>query len=104
LEEQRFYKRFSAKFPLRLEAITSRRLRILNVETKDISAAGAFIYTEETSYIPDDTRFILNSINPDNSIIKREELKLVNNCTGTMVRSNSEGLAIRFNKPIEHFV
>jgi hypothetical protein len=104
LEEQRFYKRFSAKFPLRLEAITSRRLRILNVETKDISAEGAFIYTKEASYIPDDTRFILNSINPDNSIIKREELKLVNNCTGTMVRSNSEGVAIRFNRPIEHFV
>ncbi len=104
MEEQRFYKRFSAKFPLRLEAITSRRLRIFNVETKDISAAGAFIYTKEASYIPDDTRFILNSINPDNSIIKREELKLVNNCTGTMVRSNSEGIAIHFNRPIEHFV
>jgi len=104
MKEQRLYKRLSAKIPLRLEAITPRRFKILNVETKDISAAGAFLYTNEASYIPDDTRFILNSINPDNSIIKREELKLVNNCTGTMIRSTSEGLAIRFNSPIEHFV
>jgi hypothetical protein len=104
LEEQRLYKRYLAKFPLRLEAISSNRLRILNAETKDISAAGAFIYTKDASYIPDDTRFILNSINPDYSIIKQEESKLINNCTGTMVRSTSEGIAIQFNRPIEHFV
>ncbi len=104
MEEQRLYKRFSAKLPVRLEAITSRRLRVLNVETKDISATGAFIYTKEASYIPDDTRFILNSSNPDKSIIKQQELKQFNNCTGTMVRSTSEGIAIRFNKPVELFV
>ena len=103
-KEQRQHKRFAAKLPVKLEAITSSRLRHLYVETKDISATGAFIYTKEASYIPDDTRFILNSINPDNSIIKREELKLVNNCIGTMVRSTSEGIAIHFNRPVELFV
>jgi hypothetical protein len=104
MKEQRLYKRFSAKFPVRLEAISSRRLRVLNIETKDVSAGGAFLYTEEASYLPDDTRFILNSTNPDKSIIKQQELKQFNNCTGTMVRSTSEGIAIRFNRPIQLFV
>ncbi len=104
MKEQRLYKRFSTKLPVRLEAITSGRLRVLNVETKDISASGAFIYTKEASYIPDDTRFILNSSNPDKSIIKQQKLKQLNNCTGTMVRSTSEGIAIRFNRPVELFV
>ncbi len=103
MKEQRLNKRFSTKLPVRLEAITSGRLRVLNVETKDISASGAFIYTKEASYIPDDTRFILNSSNPDKSIIKQQKLKQLNNCTGTMVRSTSEGIAIRFNRPVELF-
>ena len=104
MREQRLNKRFSTQLPVRLEAITSSRLRILNVETKDISASGAFIYTKEAPYIPDDTRFILNSSNPNKSIIKRQELKQLNNCTGTMVRSTSEGIAIHFNRPVKLFV
>jgi hypothetical protein len=65
MEEQRQYKRFPSKLPVTLEAMTTSRLRILNVETRDISATGAFIYTNEAAFIPDDTRFILNSSNSD---------------------------------------
>jgi hypothetical protein len=104
MEEQRQYKRFPAKLPVTLEAITTTRLRVLSVETKDLSATGAFIYTMEAPFIPDDTRFILNSTNSDKSIIKQQELKQFNNCTGTMVRSTSEGIAIRFNRPVDLFV
>jgi len=96
MEEQRLYKRFSAKLPVILEAMTSNRLKVLNVETKDISATGAFIYTKEAPFIPDDTRFILNSSNPDESRIELQKLKQLDNCIGTMVRSTSEGIAIRF--------
>ena len=104
MEEQRQYKRFPSKLPVTLEAMTTSRLRILNVETKDISATGAFIYTNEAAFIPDDTRFILNSSNPDESRIELKELKQLENCTGTMVRSTSEGIAIRFNRPVQLFV
>jgi hypothetical protein len=31
-------------------------------------------------------------------------LKQLKNCMGTVVRSTSEGIAIRFNRPIELFV
>ena len=104
MKEKRRYKRFSAKLPVKLEAITSSRKRVLLVETKDISSTGAFIYTKESSYIPDDTQFIIDSFYPKKSRIKLKRLNQLKNCTGTMVRSTSEGIAIRFNSPVELFV
>jgi hypothetical protein len=104
LKEQRLNKRFSAKLPARLKAITPSRTRVLDVETKDISATGAFIYTKEASYIPNDTLLILNSSNSNKKRIRLKKLKPLENCTGTIVRSTSEGIAIRFSRPIELFV
>ncbi len=103
-KEQRQHKRFAATIPAKLDAIASSRTRVLDVETKDISASGAFIYTKEASYIPNDTRFILNSFNPKKSTIKLRKMKQLKNCACTMVRSTSEGIAIRFNRPVELFV
>ena len=103
-KEQRQHKRFLTKLPVRLKAITGSRTRVLDVKTKDISATGAFIYTKEASYIPNDTLLILNSSNPNKITIKLKKLKQLENCTGIMVRSNSEGIAIRFNRPVELFV
>jgi len=104
MKEKRLYKRFSAKLPVKLQAIASSRKRVFLVETKDISAVGAFIYTKEASYIPDDTQFILDSFYPKKSTIKLKRLKQLKNCTGTVVRSTLEGIAIRFNRPVELFV
>ena len=104
MKEQRQHKRFAAKLPVKLELVASSRLRHLDVETKDISASGAFIYTKDASYIPDDTRFVINSYDPKKSTIKLKKFKRLKNCTGTMLRSTSEGIAIRFNRPVELFV
>jgi len=104
MKEKRLYKRFPTKLPLELKAITSSKIRVLLVETKDISAGGAFIYTKEASYIPDDTKFIIDSFYPKKSTIKLKRLKQLKNCMGTVVRSNSEGIAICFNRPVELFV
>jgi c-di-GMP-binding flagellar brake protein YcgR len=104
MKEQRLYKRFSAKFHVKLEAAASSRMRVLYAKTKDISATGAFFCTKEASFIPDDTRFILNSSDLNNIRIKLKELKHLKDCSGTMVRSTSEGIAIRFDSPVELFV
>jgi len=104
MEEKRIDKRFSVKLPVKLEAITSSRKKVFLAETKDISATGAFIYTKEASYIPDDSQFIIDSFHPKKSTIKLKRLKQLKNCMGTVVRSTSEGIAIRFNRPIELFV
>jgi c-di-GMP-binding flagellar brake protein YcgR len=104
MKERRQHKRFAAKLPVKLEAITSSRLRVIHVKTKDISATGAFIYTKEASFFPDDTLFILNSSYPNKSRIKLKKLNQLKNCTGSIVRSTSEGMAIRFYRPVELFV
>jgi hypothetical protein len=104
MKEKRRHERFSVKLPLKLELLTASRLRHLDVETKDISASGAFIYTKEASYIPDDAQFALNSSNSNKRKIRLKKLKPLKNCTGTIVRSTSEGIAIRFNRPVELFV
>jgi len=104
MKEQRQHKRFAAEIPVKLEAIATRRLRHFYAQTKDISASGAFIYTKEASYIPDDTRFLIASSYAHISNIKLKKWKPLENCAGTMVRSTSEGIAIRFNRPVELFV
>jgi hypothetical protein len=104
MKEKRRYKRFSAKLPVKLEAIASSRKRVLLVETKDISATGVFVYTKEASYIPDDTKFIIDSFYSKKSSIKLKKLNQLKNCMGTVVRSTSEGIAICFNRPVELFV
>jgi hypothetical protein len=103
MKEQRLHKRFSAKLPVRLDAITPSQLKVFYLLTKDISPTGAFIYTKEASFIPNDVQFILNSSNPKKKRIRLKKLKQLKNCTGTMVRSTAEGIAIRFNKPVQLF-
>lgn len=104
MEEKRLYRRYSAKLSVKLEAIASSRKKVFLVETKDISTTGVFIYTKEASYIPDDTKFIIDSFYPKKSTIKLKKLKELKNCMGTIVRSTSEGIAIRFNRPVQLFV
>jgi hypothetical protein len=104
MKEKRRYERFAVQLPLNLELLTASRIRHLDVETKDISASGAFIYTKDASYIPNDTRFLIASSYAHISNIQLKKLKRLENCAGTMVRSTSEGIAIRFNRPVELFV
>ena len=104
MKEKRRYERFSVQLPLNLKLLTSSRTRRLDVETKDISASGAFIYTKDASYIPDDTRFLIASSYAHIRNIELKKWKRLENCAGTMVRSTSEGIAVRFNRPVELFV
>ena len=47
MNEQRLYKRHAVRLPSRLEAIIpSGKKKIYDLETKDISIGGAFIYTK----------------------------------------------------------
>ena len=98
MKEQRLYKRFSVKFPVKLEAAASSRMRVLYVKTKDISIGGAFIYTKESSSFPEGTRFIIDLIIPSGSIKELTVVKSLMECTGTMVRSTSEGIAIQCDR------
>lgn len=96
MKERRLYKRHSVKLPSRIEAIMpSGKKKILDLETKNISIGGTFIYTKEFSSFPEGTRFIIGLTIPND---RNKELLVVTNlmeCTGTLVRSTSEGIAIQ---------
>jgi hypothetical protein len=97
MEERRQYKRFAAKLPAQLEAVAPGRKNVLYLATKDISAAGAFIYIKE--YFPKGTQFILDFTILNDSINELADVKSLMECTtGSMVRYNSEGMAIHFDR------
>jgi len=96
MKERRQYERFSFPLPVRIEDITSGRKKVVDLETKDISASGTFIPTL-TSF-PEGTRFILDFTIPTDSIKKLKDLKSLKGFTGSMVRSTPLGLAIELDR------
>lgn len=102
MKEQRQYKRYTATLPARIEAImTSGKKKIYDLETKDISIGGAFIYSKESSSFPEGTRFIIDLTIPSGSIKELADVKSLMECTGSMVRSTSKGIAIQFDRECE---
>jgi hypothetical protein len=97
MKERRVYKRFPARFPIKLEAITSSRKRVLDLTTRDISVSGTFIITL-TSF-PEGTRFFLDFNIPRESFeVLKEGTKSLRGYTGSMVRSTPCGMAIKFDR------
>jgi len=96
MKERRQYERFKTNLLARLEAITPGRRNVLYLETRDVSAAGAFIYTKE--YFPKEIRFILDFTIPSDSIKEFKDIKSLKGCTGSMVRSTSKGMVIQFDR------
>jgi len=96
MKERRQFERFTLSLPVRLETITLDRKKILDLETRDISASGTYIPTL-TSF-PKRTRFIMDLTIPNNDIKEFKYVKSLKGCTGTMVRSTSKGMAIQFDR------
>ena len=102
MKDRRLYKRHAARLPSRLEAILpSGKKKIYDLETKDISIGGAFIYLKDSSYFPQGTRVIMDLTIPKDSIKELTIVKSLMECTGTMVRSTSEGVAIQCDTECE---
>ena len=99
MKERRQFERFTFPIPVRLEAITSGKKRVVDLETRDLSASGTFI-TTLTSF-PEGTRFILDFTIPNDSIKGFKDMKSLKGCTGSMVRSTPHGIAIRFDREFQ---
>jgi hypothetical protein len=95
MKEKRQYERFAIPLPVRIESTTGRK-RVLDLETRDISASGTFINTL-TSF-PEGTRFIMDFTIPSNSIKELKYVKSLKSSIGSMVRSTSKGIAIHFDR------
>jgi len=96
MKERRQFERFTIPLPVRLETITLDQNKVLDLETRDISASGTFI-TTLTSF-PKGTGFIMDFTIPSDNIKEFKYVKSLRNLTGTMVRSTSKGVAIHFDR------
>ena len=100
--ERRSNNRLSVRLPSKLEAIIpSGKKEIYDIETKDISVDGAFIYTKESLSFPEGTRFTLYITFPSETNRELMSLRSLIECTGKMVRSTSEGIGLHFFRECE---
>jgi len=96
MKERRQYERLTLPLPVKIEAITSGRKKVVDLETRDICASGIFITTLTT--FPEKTRFILDFTIPSDTIKGLKDVKSLRGFTGSMVRSTPYGLAIQFDR------
>ena len=96
MKERRQYARFNISLPVRLEAFALDTKKVLDLDTRDISFSGVFINTL-TSF-PEGTRFILDFTLPIDNLKEFKDIKSLKDCAGSMVRSDSNGIAIQFDK------
>ena len=102
MKERRLYKRHTVRIPSRIEAIIPPgEKESYDFETKDISIGGAFFYTKGCGSFPEGTRVILDILIPSDSNKELSTVKSLMERTGTMVRSTSEGIAIRCDSESE---
>ena len=96
MKERRQYERFPLTLPVRAETIISGRKQLFELETRDISSSGAFIYMKEP--FSKGTRFILYLTVPSERIKELTGAKSLIECEGNVVQSTPTGVAIHFDK------
>jgi hypothetical protein len=96
MTERRHYERFLIEIPARMETISANKKQVFEFQTRDISAAGAFINT--TEQFPEETRFKINLTVPSERIKELTGAKSLIECEGNVVRSTPTGMAIQFDK------
>ena len=103
MQERRIYERHIVILPTKLETIlTPGEKKVFDVETRNISIGGAFIYSKDRSFFQEGRRAIIDFTIPSGSFFKYlADMKSIMECTGSMVRSTSEGVAIQFDEECE---
>jgi hypothetical protein len=103
MQERRIYERHIVILPTKLETIlTPGEKKVFDVETRNISIGGAFIYSKDLSFFQEGRRVIIDFTSPSGSFFKYlADLKSIMECTGSMVRSTSEGVAIQLDRECE---
>jgi hypothetical protein len=96
MKERRLHKRLNIPLPVRVKAMNGDVLMDLDLEARNISYSGTFIPTL-TSF-PERTRFILDFTIPSDNLKDFKNVDSLIGCAGTMVRSDSNGIAIKFDK------
>ena len=98
-QEQRKFERFDLNIPAKIETVISGQAKdreILNLLTKDICAGGAFFHTAQS--LPEGTEAEIDFVIDINKLKKLIESRAYIKIKGTVLRSESEGMAICFHK------
>ena len=96
MKERRTYERFQLSLPARLEMNSSERTEILELQTRDISAAGALL-VDTAEQFPTGTRCQLELIVTSERIKELTGVQGLIKLEGTIVRSTPDGVAICFD-------
>ena len=101
--ERRLYERHIVILPTKLEAIlTAREKKVFDVETRNISIGGAFIYSKDFDFFQEGRQVTIDFTIPNGDFFKYlADMKSIMECTGSVVRSTSEGVAIQFDRECE---
>ena len=96
MKERRTYERFQLSLPARLEMNSSERTEILELQTRDISAAGALLVGTPEQF-PTGTRCQLELIVTSERIKELTGVHGLIKLEGTIVRSTPNGVAVCFD-------
>ena len=97
MEEQREFERFDLELPARAEVETpGRKMAPFSLKTSDISAGGAFFHTAQP--FSEGTKVQLNLILVVEKLKKLTGSQCNIKVMGTVVRSEEDGMAIRFQR------
>ena len=96
MEERRMYERFQLSLSARLEMNSTGKKEIFELQTQDISAAGALLLGT-TEQFPAGTRCQLEMIVASEKIKELTGVQGLIKIEGTIVRSTPDGVAICFD-------
>ena len=94
--ETRRFKRFNLPLPVRLETLESEREEVLDLVVRDISYTGTFI--PSLRVFPVGTKLKLDFTHPSDIHKEFKDIDSLKNCAGKVVRSQYNGIAIKFNE------
>lgn len=95
MKERRKYERFRLVLPTRLARVNSEKRHTFALKTRDISASGVFLQTEER--FPKGTRCQLEMTVPSERIKELTGVQSLIKVEGVVVRSTPDGVAICFD-------
>jgi len=96
MRERRQYERFPLTLPTRIETTVSNKKQVFEVETRDVSAIGAFIYISDPPF-SESTCFKVYLTVPSGRIKALTGARGLIECEGNIVRYTPTGVGIRFN-------
>ena len=99
MKDRRSLERFSLRIPARMKVLMPKKRKLYHITSSNISASGAFFITSKP--FMDGTRVNLTLTIPNEVLKKLTGLSTVLNIDGTIVRSDSIGIAIFFDENYE---